>query len=170
MPSRLINKTTTQFSRLEKAVVNAGVGRLAADSSNFEEKLLPEIIRDLALITGQKPRTRMARQSIAGFKIRQGAVIGLQVTLRGRRMMDFIERFSQSVLPRSRDFKGIDLKNIDEHGNLSIGLREQTVFPEVDPETTKISFGLQVTVVPRLKKRVEAIALYRQLRIPLKND
>lgn len=167
MPSQSIN---AEITRLEKTVINAGVGKLAAETANFEEKLLPEIIRDLTLITGQKPRTRPARQSIAGFKIRQGAIIGLQITLRGRRMADFIERFSQSALPRLRDFKGIDLKNIDERGNLSVGLKDQMIFPEVNPEATKVSFGLQVTIVPKSKKRAEAIALYRQLRIPLKND
>ena len=155
-------------NKLEKVAVNAGIGKLSTSSNNFEEKVLPDLIRDLSVITGQKPAPRPTRQSIAGFKIREGSVVGLKVTLRGRRMMDFIERLSKSALPRLRDFKGIDLKNVDKNGNLSIGLKEQTIFPEVDSELARVIFGLQITIVPKGLEREEAIELYRQLGIPLK--
>jgi len=155
-------------NKLEKVVINAGIGRLATSSPHFNEKVLPDLMRDLSLITGQKPATRTARQSIAGFKVREGNIVGLQITLRGKRMADFIERLGKVALPRLRDFKGIDLKNVDKSGNLSVGLKEQTVFPEVDSETAKVIFGLQITVVPKFRKREEAIELYRQLGVPLK--
>lgn len=155
-------------NKIKKVVVNAGVGKIATSSANFNEKVLPEIVKDLSLITGQKPSMRTARHSIAGFKIRQGNIVGLQTTLRGKRMADFIERISYIALPRLRDFRGIDLKNIDSNGNLSIGLKEQTIFPEIDSENTRTIFGFQVTIVLTDMERDEAIELYRKMGIPLK--
>lgn len=153
--------------KIEKIVLNIGVGRLS-QQPNFKEKILPEIMGNFALITGQKPKANAAKKSIAGFKIRAGQTVGLQVTLRRSRMYDFLEKLVKIVMPRVRDFRGIDVKNIDEHGNLSIGLKDQLVFPEVNPETSKIDFGLQITVVASAKNRQEAVELYRLLGIPLK--
>ncbi len=154
-------------SKLDKIVVNSGFGRLATQPS-FEEKTLPELMREFAALTGQKPAPRPARTSISGFKIRQGLVVGMTATLRGKRMADFLRRFIAVVLPRIRDFRGIPLQNVDARGNLNVGVREQFAFPEVTPETSKVNFGLQVTVVPkRVKNRDEAIALYRELGVPL---
>ncbi len=154
-------------SKLDKVVINSGIGRLST-TPNFEEKVLPEIMKELATITGQKPAPRSAKQSIAGFKIRQGNIVGLKVTLRGKRMMEFLNRLNSIVLPRLRDFRGLDLKTVDAGGNLSIGLREQFVFPEILPENSKVNFGIQITIVPKNKSREEAIGLYRELGIPLK--
>ncbi len=154
-------------SKLEKIVVNSGIGRLSA-LPGFTDKVLPEIIKELATITGQQPSPRGAKQSIAGFKTREGNVIGLKVTLRGKRMMEFLNKLNSIVLPRLRDFRGIDLKTIDAGGSLSIGLREQVVFPEILPENSKVNFGIQITVVPKSKSREESIELYRDLGIPLK--
>lgn len=153
--------------KLEKVVVNAGVGKMATTISGFESKVLPELIKELSLITGQKPALRMAKKSIAGFKLREGMTSGLKVTLRGKKMTDFLNRLNQVVMPRLRDFRGINLKNIDSNGNLSIGLREQVVFPEIDPETSKTSFGLQITLVPKDKYLKDAPSLYRDLGVPL---
>src|SRR3989344_946457 len=111
-------------SKLDKIVINSGVGRLSS-LPNFEEKILPEIMKELAAITGQKPAPRGAKQSIAGFKIREGNIVGLKITLRGKRMMEFLNRLNSIVLPRLRDFRGLDLKTVDAGGSLSIGLREQ---------------------------------------------
>ncbi len=156
-------------NKLEKIVVNSGIGRLSTASPNFPEKVLPEIVKDFAALTGQKPATRAARQSIAGFKIREGQIVGLQVTLRGKRMTDFLEKIVKVVLPRVRDFRGIDLKNIDSRGNLNLGIKENVVFPEINPEVSKAGFGLQITVVPKaVKSREEAVRLYRELGVPLK--
>lgn len=154
-------------SRLDKIVVNTGIGRLST-APNFEEKVLPEIVKELATITGQKPASRVAKQSISGFRLRQGTTVGLQITLRGTRMMDFLNKLNSVVLPRLRDFRGLNLKSVDAGGSLSIGLREQVVFPEIAPEHTKVNFGIQVTVVPKEKDRAAAIALYRELGVPLK--
>ncbi len=157
------------FSRnsLEKIVVNTGIGRLATNSPNFEEKVLPNVIEEFKAITGQHPAVRRARISIAGFKMRAGTVVGLSTTLRGARMRDFLNRLNAIVLPRVRDFRGIRLKNIDGNGNISIGLREHTAFPEISPETSKADFGLQVTIVPKIKNRERVEELYRSLGMPL---
>ena len=159
----------TKLESLEKIVVSVGVGKLR-NQAQFEDKILPEVIKEIALITGQKPAPRQEKQSIAGFKTREGDIVGLQVTLRGRRMKDFLNRIIHVVFPRVKDFKGISLKNIDGAGNLNVGFREQFVFPEVSAETSKVNFGLQATLVPNLKRRDQAIELYRRLGLPLKKS
>ena len=121
-------------------------------------------------IIGQHPAFRRARTSVAGFKIREGMVIGLSATMRGKRMHGFLARLNAIVFPRVRDFRGIPLKNIDENGNLNIGIREHTAFPEIFPETSKIDFGLQVTIVPNAKNKEQAVAMYRSLGIPLQKE
>jgi large subunit ribosomal protein L5 len=153
--------------RLEKIVVNVGVGRMS-QQPNFTEKILPEIIKDFASMTGQKPALTSSKKSIAGFKIRQGQVVGMKTTLRRRRMKDFLDKLVKIVLPRVRDFKGISLKNIDHSGNLTIGLKENVVFPEINPESVKFDFGLEISIVSNAKTRNEAIELYRLLGVPLK--
>ncbi len=153
--------------QIEKIVVNAGIGRLS-QQGQFEEKILPAVNKEFSVITGQKALTRPAKKSIAGFKIRTGQVIGLKTTLRQKRMEDFFARLVNLALPRVKDFRGLDLKNIDERGNLNIGFREQNVFPEIDMEKSKVNFGIQVTIVPRNKNREAAIDLYRRLGLPLK--
>lgn len=158
---------------LEKIVVNAGVGR-ASQHPNFlgsgGEKggILSQISRDIALLTGQVPQVMRARKSIAGFKVREGQIVGLRVTLRGRKMVDFFERLITIVLPRSRDFKGIDTNLVTEGGSLSIGFREQYIFPEVSAEESPFVFSLEVTLVPRRRDREAALVEYRRLGLPLK--
>lgn len=168
MKEKLGRTNNMAVPRIEKIVVNNGIGRLS-QQPNFEEKILPEIMKEIALITGQKPIVSRAKKSIAGFKIREGQIVGLKTTLRGGRMFDFLDKLIRIVLPRLRDFRGIDLKNIDANGNLNIGLKEQAVFPEINPETIKFDFGLEISVaVANVKKREEAIELYRLLGVPLK--
>ncbi len=155
--------------QIEKIVVNAGIGRLSGQPQ-FEEKLLPAVVADLAAVTGQKPASRAAKKSIASFKMREGQIVGLVTTLRRRKMTDFLTRLVGLTMPRVKDFRGLDLKSVDESGNLNVGFRDQTVFPEIDSEKTKVNFGLQVTIVPRIKNREKAIALYRSLGVPLKRE
>lgn len=155
------------MNQLEKVVINTGIGRLS-QQANFEDKILPEVMKDFSLITGQKPATRPARQSIAGFKIRAGMIIGLKTTLRGRRMQQFLERLTKIALARVRDFRGVDLKSVDKNGNLTIGIKEQTVFPEISPETSRYDFGLEITVVPKFRNREGAVDLYKSIGIPFK--
>ena len=156
-----------EIPKLEKIVVNVGIGRLS-QQPNFEDKILPGLIQDISLISGQKPATCKAKKSIAGFKIRAGQIVGLKTTLRGRRMYDFLEKLIKVILPRGRDFRGVSLKSIDAEGNLTMGLKEHTVFPEINPEISKVDFGLEISFVSNAKNREEAIELYRLLGIPLK--
>lgn len=177
MEKEIIKKIKQEFSykndlaapRLNKIVVNTGVGRLS-QQPNFEEKILPEIIKELSLITGQKPSASVAKKSIAGFKTRIGQIIGLKTTLRRRKMYDFLERLVKITLPRVKDFRGINLKNVDNGGNLTIGLKDQSAFSEINQELSKVDFGLEITIVSNAKKREEAIELYRQLGFPLKKS
>jgi len=152
---------------LEKIVVNVGVGRLSSQA-NFEEKILPQISRDLAILTGQKPQARRSKKSIAGFKVREGQVVGLRVTLRRRKMVDFFSRLIRIVLPRVKDFRGLELRNVDAGGVLNIGLREQFVFPEISPEQSSLTFSLEISAVPRRRGRDGAIKTLRELGVPLK--
>ena len=160
-------RTKTIRGFLEKIVVNAGVGR-ASQTPNFEEKVLPQIMRDFALITGQKPRVNRAKKSIAGFKVREGQIVGIHVTLRAGNLVDFFERFHRIVLPRVRDFGGVSVEHVDEHGTLNVGFREQVTFPEINPEESTLIFPLGVSLVPRKRNRIAAIDQFRALGIPFK--
>lgn len=148
--------------KIEKVVVNAGVGRLR------EEKERQEVEKYLTLITGQKPAPRPARLAIAAFKTRKGLVVGLKVTLRGRKMHDFLSRLINIALPRTRDFQGIDLDSFDARGNLTIGLKENIVFPEMTGEDYRSLFGLEVTVVTTAKTREEGVELLKLMGFPIK--
>jgi large subunit ribosomal protein L5 len=155
------------YKNLEKIVVNVGVGRLSAQP-HFDDKILPEVMNELALITGQKPMTRLSRKSIAGFKLRMGTTIGLKVTLRGNRMKDFLERLIRVVLPRVKDFRGLDSKSVDSAGNLTIGFKEHLSFPEITADVSKVNFGLEVTLVPKMRNKEKAVELYRIMGLPFK--
>ena len=152
---------------LEKIVVNAGIGRLRTQA-HFEDKILPELEAELGVLTGQKAASRKAKKSIAGFNIREGEVVGLQITLRKARMDEFLKKLIAVVFPRVKDFRGIDPASIDERGNLNVGFKDQYVFPEVNVEKSKIPFGIQVTCVPKVQNREAAVDFYRSLGVPLK--
>ncbi len=162
-----MKKNSNKSETIKKIVVNVGIGKMS-QQPNFEEKVLPELTKEISLITGQKPAITKAKKSIAGFKTREGQTVGLKVTLRRQRMLDFLERLNKIVLPRLRDFRGINLKSVDNKGNLNIGLREQMVFPEINPESSRIDFGLEITIVGDTKNREEAIQSFRNMGIPLK--
>jgi large subunit ribosomal protein L5 len=153
--------------QLEKVVVNVGVGKLRAQPQ-FDEKVLPEVMGELALITGQRPAPRQAAKSVASFKTRQGDIVGLQGTLRGRRAAGFFAKVVHLVLPRVKDFRGVDPKNVDASGNLNLGFREQYVFPEINAEKSRVHFGLQVTAVPLVRQRESAMELYQSLGVPFR--
>ena len=155
-------KNIMAIPRVWKVVVNCGVGKIR------EEKERDELQKFLALITGQKPAPRAAKKAIASFKTRQGLVIGYQVTLRGKRMYDFLSRLVNIALPRTRDFRGIDPKSFDPKGNLTIGIKEHIVFPEMIGEDYRFLFGFEATVVTSAKKREEGIELLRLLGFPIK--
>lgn len=157
-------KNDLAVPKIEKVIVNTGIGRVLK-----EEKIQEEITRDLSLITGQKPSPRPAKKAIAAFKTRKGMLVGLSVTLRGQRMYDFLERLIHIALPRSRDFRGLPEKSIDQKGNLTIGIKEQIIFPEISAESARNIFGLEVTVVTTAKNRQEGVELLRLIGFPIKH-
>ena len=150
-----------EVPRPVKVVVNMGVGEAAKDA-----KLLDGAISDLTVITGQKPMIRRARKSIATFKIRQGMPIGAATTLRGDRMWDFLDRLLAIVLPRIRDFRGLNPRSFDGRGNYSLGLTEQLVFPELDYDDIDATRGMDITIVTTARTDEEGLALLRALGFP----
>ncbi|MEA2505478.1 MAG: large subunit ribosomal protein [Actinomycetota bacterium] len=151
-----------QVPRPTKVSVNMGVGEASRDA-----KLLDGAVADLTKITGQKPALRRARKSIATFKIRQGMPIGASVTIRGDRMWDFLDRLTSIVLPRIRDFRGLNPRAFDGQGNYSFGLTEQLVFPEIDYDDIDHTRGMDVTIVTSAKSDDEGRALLFALGFPL---
>lgn len=149
--------------RIEKIVVNVGLSRAIKD-----EKFLEVALRDLALITGQKMKITKAKKSIANFKIREGLTIGAMATLRKTKMYDFLSRLINISLPRTRDFRGIDEKSLDKNGNLTIGIKEHIVFPEISGEEVRNIFGFEIAIVVKAKNRKEALVLYKALGFPIR--
>jgi large subunit ribosomal protein L5 len=147
--------------KIVKIVVSTGVGKA--------DKNRKQMIEDrLMRITGQKPSARAAKQSIAQFKMRQGDIVGYQVTLRGARMYDFIDKLIHIALPRTRDFRGLPATAIDDMGNLTIGIRENTIFPEAADEDLKDVFGMAITIVTTAQSKEEADAFFRHLGVPFR--
>ena len=151
--------------KLSKVTINVGVGRLFKD-----EKALARISKDIEMLSGQKPVYRNAKKSISSFKVRQGVPVGISVTIHDKRMYDFVNRLINIALPRSKDFRGIDQKNIDRAGNLNLGLRESSIFPELNYENTKDIFSLQVTVTTTAHTQAEGVALLTYLGFPIKKS
>jgi large subunit ribosomal protein L5 len=151
--------------RLEKIVVNMGVGEASQNS-----RALDGAMEDLAKITGQKAQLRRARKSIAGFKIREGMPVGARVTLRGERMWEFLDRLVSVALPRVRDFRGVSPSSFDGHGNYAIGLREQLIFPEISYDAIDATRGLDVAVVTTTESDEEARELLRLLGMPFRDS
>jgi large subunit ribosomal protein L5 len=152
-----------QVPGVVKIVVNMGVGQAAKDA-----KLMDGAVRDLTLITGQKPLVQKARVSIAQFKLREGMPIGAKVTLRGDRMWEFLDRLLSLALPRIRDFRGLSPKQFDGNGNYTFGLTEQSMFHEIDMDTVDRQRGMDITVVTTAKTDDEGRALLKQLGFPFK--
>lgn len=151
--------------RLEKIVVNMGVGAAASD-----HKLLDAAMNDMRIITGQQPCITRAKKSIAGFHVREGQAIGCKVTLRGDRMWEFLDRLLTLALPRIRDFRGINGHQFDGQGNYNFGLTEQSMFHEIDPDEIDHQRGMDITVVTTTKDDDEAYALLKLLGFPFKEN
>jgi large subunit ribosomal protein L5 len=156
-------RNTHQVPRLEKIVLNMGVGAATQNA-----KLLEKATEELTAISGQKPLVRKARKSIANFKLRAGQSVGCMVTLRGDRMWEFLDRLVSVALPRVRDFKGVSPKAFDGRGNYTLGIREQIIFPEVDYDTVERISGLNVTVCTTARTDAEGKALLAHLGIPFR--
>ncbi len=158
-------KSIMQTPRIVKVIVSTGVGKV-----NKDKKRIDLILGRLARITGQAPAPRAAKKAIANFKSRVGDVVGYQVTLRGNRANAFLDKLIHIVFPRTKDFRGISPKAIDEMGNITIGIKEHIVFPETSDEDSKDIFGLAVTIVTTAKSAKEAEAFLRHLGLPLRES
>ncbi len=163
-------KNDMAVPKIEKVVINTGFGRqMAGKTSDEGKKYLKFIIDDISQIAGQMAVKTLAKKAIAGFKIREGMPIGAKVTLRGKRMNDFLERLIHLTLPRTRDFQGIPEKSIDKNGNLTLAVKEHIAFPEVLPEKARDIFGLEVTIKTTAETKEEGLELFKLLGFPIKH-
>ena len=147
--------------KLQKITVNVGVGRQSKD-----KEFIDAVVKNLRAITGQQPVLTKAKKSVSAFKVRQGEIVGVTVTLRGRRMYDFMEKLIHITLPRVRDFRGINIKQVDQQGNLSLGFKEQLAFPEVRLEQVDQIHGLEVNIVTTAKNKADGLAFLTLLGLP----
>lgn len=160
-------KNVMAVPKIVKVTINTGFGREAvAKGADERKKMADGVAEDISMICGQKPVITVAKKSIASFKVRQGMIMGCKVTLRGQKMYDFLNKLVNLTLPRTRDFKGIPLKSVDQNGNLSLAIKEHIVFPEVAPEKIRSIFGLEVTVTTTAKSKEQGVELFRLLGFP----
>lgn len=150
---------------ISKVVVNIGVGKIYKEADKMNE-----VFEALTVITGQKPIKTQAKKAIAGFKVREKQEVGMKVTLRGKRMWNFVDRMINAAFPRTRDFQGIDKSRaVDGAGNLNIGIKEHVIFPEIHPEKVKNIFSFQITIVTTAKNKEEGVELLTLMGFPLKD-
>jgi large subunit ribosomal protein L5 len=158
-------KNVMQTPKLEKIVVNCGVGEASQNP-----KILDAAMGDIAAITGQKPKVCRARLSVAAFKLRKGMSVGCQVTLRGRRMYEFYDRLVNVALPRIRDFRGVPTKSFDGRGNYTLGIKEHIIFPEIDYDKVTQVFGMDITIVTTAKNDEQGFKLLKFMNMPFRNQ
>jgi large subunit ribosomal protein L5 len=158
-------KSVMQIPKLTKICINQGIGDATQD-----KKLVDNAMNELSIITGQKPVPTKARTSISNFKLREDMTIGVKVTLRGERMLEFLDRMITVSLPRVRDFRGVNDKSFDGRGNYTMGITEQIIFPEIDLDKVNKIMGFDITFVTTAKTDAEALALLKGLGIPFKNQ
>ena len=157
-------KSNMEVPRIQKVVVNMGVGEAVGD-----KKIMDNAISDLEKIVGQKPAIRLARKSIATFKIRKGYPVGCMVTLRGQRMFEFLDRLISVAIPRIRDFPGISARSFDGRGNFNMGVKEQIIFPEIDYDKIDALRGMNITITTTARTDEEARALLAAFNFPFRN-
>lgn len=160
-------KNDLAVPKLTKITINCGFGKLATSNPNNAKHLEERIVNAITLITGQKPALRGARKSISGFKLREGQPVAYVVTLRGKRMYDFYDRLVNIALPRSRDFWGVDERKFDNKGNLSLGIKEHTIFPETAEDISGAPFGLEVNLTISSKNKEQGERLMQLMGMPL---
>ena len=158
-------KSIMQVPKISKVTLNMGVGEATTD-----KKVIDHAVNDLTKIAGQKPIVTKARKSVAGFKIREGFPIGCKVTLRRKRMYEFLDRLVTIAIPRIRDFRGLNPKSFDGRGNYSLGIKEQIVFPEIDYDKVDKIRGLDITITTTAKSDEEARALLKAFNFPIKEQ
>ena len=154
-----------QIPKLEKIVLNVGIGEAAKD-----QKLLDSVLDELGIISGQKPNTNRAKRSISNFQLREGMPVGASVTLRRDRMWFFLDRLISTAIPRIRDFRGLSTKSFDGRGNYTMGIREQIIFPEINFDNVKKIHGMDLTFVTSTYKDDEGFALLRALGFPFRGE
>jgi large subunit ribosomal protein L5 len=162
LQQKLGYKNTLQVPKVDKVVVNTCISAQSSDA----KQALEEAMKELSLVTGQKPAETKSKKSISNFKLRKGQVIGAKVTLRGDRMYEFLERLIKMALPRIRDFRGISAKAFDGRGNYTLGVQDQSIFPEVELDKIKRNVGFDITIVTTAKTNEEAKALLTELGVP----
>ena len=158
-------ENVNSLPKLQKIVLNMGVGKALQDKNRMEQSA-----EQMALIAGQKPQITKARVAISNFRLRQGYEIGCRVTLRGKRMYEFLDRLVNIALPRIRDFRGLNPKSFDGSGNYSMGVTEQLIFPEVDPDKTNFTQGMDITFVTSTRNDDEARELLRAFGMPFREE
>lgn len=162
-------KNIMAVPKIEKVVINTGFGRkVTAAGSDERKKINQAICQDLATIAGQAAVLTKAKKSIAGFKLREGMAVGAMVVLRKKRMYDFLERLINIVLPRARDFQGINADSVDKQGNLNMPIKEHIIFPEISPEKIRFIFGFEISVVTTAKDKEQGLELLKLLGFPIK--
>jgi len=166
MKSNFHYKNPMAAPRMQKVVLNVGTGTAIKKDKNKNEA----IAERLAKITGQKAALRGAKQSISSFKVRQGDPIGVVVTIRGKRMYVFLEKLINVAIPRTKDFRGVSKKSVDDIGNLTLGIKEHTIFPETADEDIRDVFGMSITLVSNAKSKKEGTAFFELIGVPFKKE
>lgn len=164
-------KNVYAVPKLIKIVVNSGVGKMISakkgkEAGGGEESIVADLVKEFTLIVGQKPEIVRAKKSISGFKLREGMIAGVAVTLRGARMYDFFTRLVHVAFPRMRDFRGVEEKSVDERGNMTIGIVEQIIFPEIPHDKVRQMWGMEVSFVTSAKNKEQGVELLRGLGMP----
>jgi len=168
LKERFRYKNSMEIPRLQRIVINAGLGKLS--DAGREVKVIEDTVIEISQIVGQKPVVTRARKSIASFKLRDGVPIGCMVTLRGNKMYEFFDRLVNLALPRVRDFKGLSPKSFDGNGNYTFGIKEQIIFAEIDYSKVEKLKGMNITIVTTAKKDEEALELLKALGVPFRNN
>ncbi len=156
-------KNVHEVPKMEKIIISMGLGKALQDKN-----ILEEAVKDISKIVGQRPVITKAKKSVSNFKLRQGQKIGLKVTLRGDRMYEFMERFFSVAVPRIRDFRGFKTDSFDGYGNYNLGITEHTIFPEIEVDKIKYTFGMNITFVTKSKNDKHAFELLKKLGLPFK--
>ena len=157
--------STMQTPKLEKICLNQGIGRAVAD-----KKLIDQALEEMTMISGQQAIATKSKKDISNFKLRRGMPIGVRVVLRGDKMYEFLDRLVSAAIPRTRDFRGISNKSFDKHGNYTLGIKEQIIFPEIDIDKVKSITGLDITFVTSANTKEESLALLKELGLPFKTN
>jgi large subunit ribosomal protein L5 len=164
LKENFLYKNVQQIPKIEKIQINRGLGVSAQNT-----KILKKSIEEFRLITGQQPMVTKAKQSNAGFKVREDMELGITITLRGKKMYSFLDRLINLSLPRIRDFQGLDPKKFDKHGNYNFGINDQLIFPEIDYENVDQALGLNISIVTSTQNSIESLSLLKKMGLPFRD-